>query len=94
MTLLEMIRKELKTIEESEIHSNSVPFLRDDAAAIMICAMFKDRSIHYIMPDRRIVTMFVNDLVNVISKDDWDKLANRYKNLKLEPLIDKGEFEI
>lgn len=89
-----MLKKEIKAIEEKPELMNTVPFLRDDCGAIMIACMFNDGKIHYLLPDKRIVVKFVQDLVDIIKTDGWESAKSNFEKQRMKPLIDEGEFKI
>lgn len=94
MKVTDMLKKEIKAIEEKPELMNSVPFLREDCGQIMICCMFADGKIHYLLPDKKIVMRFVQDLVDIIKNDGWKSAQKNFESQKMEPLIDEREFKI
>ena len=94
MTLIEMLKEEIKKIEAMPECMNAIPFIRDDTTSIMICAIYKDRKMHYILPDRSIVIMFIDDLLQILKKGGLEKSQEIYKSQILKPLLDKKEFEL
>lgn len=93
MRLVDILKNEIEKIEKNE--SDAIPFIRDDAVAVMVCVRFKgEKGMHYIMPDRIEVINFTNDLVNIIRGDLWQNSIENYKKQKLKPLIDDEEFKV
>ena len=56
--------------------------------------MFADGKIHYLLPDKKIVMRFVQDLVDIIKNDGWKSAQKNFESQKMEPLIDEREFKI
>lgn len=95
MKVTDMLKKEIKAIEEKPELMNAVPFLREDCGAIMIACMFADGEIHYLLPDKKVVMRFINDLINITKKTNgWENAKKNFENQKMKPLIDEGEFKI
>lgn len=94
MKVTDMLKKEIKAIEEKPELMNAIPFLREDCAAIMVCCMFKDGKIHYLMPHQEVVKAFTRDLVSIIKHNGWKSAQKQFESQKMEPLIDEGEFKI
>jgi hypothetical protein len=85
---------EIKAIEEKPELMNCVPFLREDCAKIMVCCMYEDGKIHYILPDKGTVFRFINDLIGIVKEDGWDKAVTNFENQRIKPLIDEQEFKL
>jgi hypothetical protein len=94
ITFLEMIEKEINDIKKNPDLMNSIPFIREDAAAIMLCCVFRDGRIHYIFPHRNIVLRIVNDIVHIIKNNGWKKSQELFEKQKMKPFIDNKDFEL
>ena len=94
MKVTDMLNKEIKAIEENPELMNSIPFLRDDCSRIMVACIFADGKIHYILPDRKTVFLFVKDLVGIIKENGWENAQAQFEKQKMKPLLDKGDFKI
>jgi hypothetical protein len=92
MKFTDALKREIKNLEEKE--SNTIPFLREDFTDLMICVRFADGKFHFLLPDKKIIEEFLKELNGVSRNGLWWKLKENYKEQKLEPLIEEGEFKV
>ena len=94
MKLTDMLKKEIKTIEKSDM-MNAIPMIRDDCVAVMVCCMFKDGRMHHILPPKEFTLRFTSDLVKLLETDEnWLASQKNFEKQKIEPMFDEKEFKL
>lgn len=94
MKVIDALQQEIDKIKNSE--SNAIPFMRDDVETIMVCVKYKNQTtgLHYILPPRKDIELFVRELVRIINDNLWETTSLNYTKQKLDPLINEDEFKV